>query len=605
MIIEDEMIAVETVDLTSFGIILPHDRVGMVIAQPYLSLTASEPYRCKSEAKASQLSVLNETLAVACSAPHGAEKTHFTVFPEYSIPGLEGVALIDDALRDKKWQCGTIVIGGTDALSKADFTTLANDSESHLDNNHNGLEHIADAEWINCCIIWIKTDTCTVKRWLQPKLFPAWEELDVADQGMFQGKSVFTFKGLFSDSTQYHFSSLICFDWVAKFNDKRPWACVLDMLQSQITPNELSLSWFFVIQYNPKPSHDSFLTEVSGFFNQNIAPHVRRDRTCLVFANCAGGIGPGRATKFGGTSLIFSPQAQFAKPSCHMTFSNGGHKFRSSTLLSPFRDVFFREQGACIHSFVQVNPGSLNLGPTGRMLPVENPFVFPLNKTADPRTPKSEVPASIKWLNDELDTLPSLSQFFDVPLKGQADNTHKQSVLELRKISPKFATTAVNLATAPNRLVTDKNEKTADEWSEPESQAVEHLVFSLDIIGIGFTTPIVGTDCAHATAIMNGQSVDIIAIRGKTHEDCINHSNTVPPPLRRQVLLISRDYFNTKFSKRCGSFLEQDTNPLGQAHKITDPRGGMLHISYSALLNIFMNSEDSTILKGKINDELS
>jgi len=33
-------------------------------------------------------------MAVARQTPHEAEKTHFTVFPEYSIPGLDGIALI-------------------------------------------------------------------------------------------------------------------------------------------------------------------------------------------------------------------------------------------------------------------------------------------------------------------------------------------------------------------------------------------------------------------------------------------------------------------------------------------------------------------------------
>ena len=40
------LINVETVDLSARNFQLPADRVGMVIAQPFLSLTDVEPYRC-------------------------------------------------------------------------------------------------------------------------------------------------------------------------------------------------------------------------------------------------------------------------------------------------------------------------------------------------------------------------------------------------------------------------------------------------------------------------------------------------------------------------------------------------------------------------------
>ena len=89
------MIHISRVDLTERGILLPHDRVGMVIAQPHLILTQQEPYRTPPASKPELLANLTATLAVSRAAPHHAEKTHFTIFPEYSIPGLDGVDLID------------------------------------------------------------------------------------------------------------------------------------------------------------------------------------------------------------------------------------------------------------------------------------------------------------------------------------------------------------------------------------------------------------------------------------------------------------------------------------------------------------------------------
>ena len=62
------MVNIETIDLTSRNVVLPSDRVGIVVAQPHLELTASEPFRCTYESKPAQLQVLKETLRVAREA---------------------------------------------------------------------------------------------------------------------------------------------------------------------------------------------------------------------------------------------------------------------------------------------------------------------------------------------------------------------------------------------------------------------------------------------------------------------------------------------------------------------------------------------------------
>lgn len=243
------MIHISRVDLTEREILLPHDRVGMVIVQPYLTLTEQEPFRTVAASKAELMANLTATMAVARAAPHQAEKTHFTIFPEYSIPGLDGIALIDAALADPQWPSGTIVIGGVEALSKPDFVILAGRDGTHLDTEYNGLEQIDDAEWINCAIVWTKAGDGTVERWLQPKLWPAWDEQDITYQNMYRGKSIFSFKGNLSNGLKYRFSSLICFDWIASIETRRAWRWALDDLEVQATEAEalLALSWMFVI----------------------------------------------------------------------------------------------------------------------------------------------------------------------------------------------------------------------------------------------------------------------------------------------------------------------------------------------------------------------
>ncbi len=172
------MISVETVDLAGRNVQLPADRVGMVIAQPFLSLTDVEPYRCTAASTPGQLSAVTRTLDISRAAHHGAEKTHFTVFPEYSIPGLAGVALVQAALEAPNWPAGTIVIGGVDALSKQDFSTLAAAPRTQLA-VANDPGRINANEWVNSGITWVKGADGTVERWLQPKLYPAWLEQNV------------------------------------------------------------------------------------------------------------------------------------------------------------------------------------------------------------------------------------------------------------------------------------------------------------------------------------------------------------------------------------------------------------------------------------------
>ena len=248
------VINVETVDLGQRNVRLPADRVGMVIAQPFLSLTNVEPYRCTVASTPAQLSALTRTLDISREAQHGAGKTHFTIFPEYSIPGLPGIALVQAAVEAPNWPAGTIIIGGVDALSKQDFSDLAGPARTYLDAVGNDLGRIKANEWINCGITWVKSADGVVERWLQPKLSPAWPEQDVPYQGMFHGNSVFAFKGPLDNGTQYRFCSLVCFDWIATIDGRKAWRSVVESLGNQATQiqAEFSLSWFFVIQLWPR-----------------------------------------------------------------------------------------------------------------------------------------------------------------------------------------------------------------------------------------------------------------------------------------------------------------------------------------------------------------
>jgi hypothetical protein len=598
------MVHIETIDLSLRGVVLPSDRVGMVVAQPYIpdsSLSRAEPYQFTSQAKAPQLAVLAETLAVARLARHGATKTHFTVFPEYTIPGLEGIALLETAIRRDDWPSGTIVIGGTDALSRPDYVQLLRDQATQVDDTRNGGNLVQANQWVNCAITWVKGADGTLARWIQPKLHPAWAEMNVPYQHMFCGGSVYMFKGRLDNGTPYRFGTLVCFDWIATVGTQTPTEWILADLQRQAADNQLPLSWLFIIQRNPRPSHDAFLIRVRDFFNQTQFPSALRERACLVFANTAGSASPGRTVEFGASSAVLSPQSLFYNPNCAPTFSRGGPRFRDgSNLLHDYKDVFFRERGACIHSFAQINPGSLIAGAAGRTFAVENAHVFSITGVLEPRAPATAVPASVKWLNDELDGIQSLSSNYGTaPLALQVDVTHQQNIAALREISPQSTTQAIRLAAQESG--TDE----ADKWDATESEALIHLVYTLDILGVGFPHPTVGAVPAHAIALINNNSVDIVAVSGVSHEVCIEHSKRFLTNPQRQVLLVSRDQDNTRWQKRFGNFLNPVVPQIGQERNITDPASGSLHLGYQNLLEIFRGSATSAAIEGGISAQLA
>ena len=249
------MVEVQFVDLSAYGIRPPEDRVRMVIAQPHLpkaAFTRSEPLSLTEHARTRQLDIVARTLDIAFSSPD-APPTHFTILPEYCIPGLEGVALIEDRLRANSWTNGTVVIGGLDGVSKDDYGQLLNADHTHHDRGRNGVERVAPDQWVNCSITWVKSQDGQVVRWVQPKLWPAWPEARGENQRMFKGESIYLFRGHRTHGEAFIFGTLVCFDWIAP-TAPRPYERILAATHSEANEAQLPLTWLFVLQHNDSPS---------------------------------------------------------------------------------------------------------------------------------------------------------------------------------------------------------------------------------------------------------------------------------------------------------------------------------------------------------------
>jgi hypothetical protein len=596
------VIRVETIDLSERGIELPHDGVGVVLSQPQIDLTEMEPYRWKAEGRARQLDALRATLAVARGNHHGAARTHFTVFPEYSIPGLEGITLISQALASADWPAQTIVIGGTDALTKTEYAQLAATQNVHVTSPESDVERVKESEWLNCEITWAKRADNIVEAWVQPKMFPAWPEADAKHQSMFRGRSAYIFKGRFDNGTDYRFASLICFDWIARENHSAIWRWIVDDMQLEAAriQAELSLTWLFVIQHNDKPSHQDFLNEVNSFFDQNTCPRVRRDRTCLVFANSAGKGTPGKSSKFGASSLIYPRQTLFLDPECGISYCKGGMRHRESSLISAQHDAYLREKGACIHSLFLVNPNVVVVGGGGKTLALHRVFVHPIHPLVDPRAPSAEVSAATKWFNDELDEITSIGQRYpDASSAAPANEVQIEIVQFLRGLKSASVQNAVLLATQR------EPETIADKWDFHQREALQHVCHSLQIARVASEKPFSNSNYAHACVTLGDQTIDLIAVAGATHEKCLDHARTWARRNTRQVLVVTRDLDNTAWSHRLRSFLSTENTKLGGERNFTDPDNGVLHIGFSQLLDHFRNAHSVAALKDAISAELT
>jgi hypothetical protein len=594
------MVNIHNVDLEDLGITLASDRIGIVIGQLFVDVSAAEPYKCKPELVAAQLDAISATLDISKARHHQAANTHFTIFPEYGLPGQAAIEAIDAALSDPTWLPGSVVIGGVDGLTKAEFTSLSSGVSTHLC-PQNDVTTITDGEWINCAVIWIKRPDGSVERWIQPKLSPAWPEQQFDDAAMFRGKSVWVFRGKLDDGTYFRFCTLICFDWIGPATGDKNWRNIFQKLENELNAKgaeEISISWFFVIQRNAKPSHSTFLTEVQHFYNQTVVRKVKRGRTCLIFANTGFRKTPGKSDTYGGTSLIFSKETLFREGTCQATFSRGGERYRGSDLLNAYYDNFFREAGACIHSFALVNPAVLQAGAAGSQLAIERAFAFPLYGVQDPRLPGNIVPGSVKWLNDELDDIETLaSKYPQAPLCQVVEAKHPTIVTGLRVQSADTITRAIHLATAGP----DNTKRTADDWGAPEQQALSHVVDTLNIFATAGNVTHQSDERGHAVALVGAAPVDIVAIHGRDHGECLAASaRRIVSGMQRSILVVTRDRDNTPLDPRERSILRTNAPKSPSEAKITDPQSKMFQIGYADLLAMYRQSDTPVSLKAKL-----
>jgi hypothetical protein len=579
-------------------ITFPTTELSVVLMQPRVKFEQPprEPFHWERSAVQGQLGAIRKTINIATS---NQNDPHFVVFPEYSIPGMDGVNLVDNFVCSEACPENTIIIGGVDGLTSNQYQQLISmyDVDVHEENAPSKVE---TTQWVNCSFTWAKEEGGEIKRWVQPKIRPSLPELETPASEMFCGKSVNVFRAKYNNDYPCRFLSLLCYDWIAQLQNGRAVEIVLTELNNRWVGSPSPLHWVFLLQNNEKPNYPEFLNTTKRFLT-DIEPweSVGRDRAAVVLAANAFSEKPcsGKGGKGAFSGIVFAPTAPFVTNACKPTFCMQPQKLRQSEILKSCKDIIFREMGACIHKCTIRVPQFVVPSVADRTPPVTTAEVFGLdeNRSDDPRLPDAPVPASIKWVNDELDQVDSIakSDLHHSALKSPVQNSYDSLVQEVRVLSAGEIEKKIRLSSALEetdwKAFISGFHSDVDEWEHGERNGLIHILSTLSILGI-----------CHSVKVTNGwlhakiQTPDIIlyivAVIGATHEKCRQHfDRAVNVPSIDPVIFVTQNMGNSRPSPQ-------------ECRKITDPEDdhAIRWIDYSTMLQECIDADSVERLNEKL-----
>ena len=412
------------------GVTLPSTSIRMLLVQPFLEFETpiQEPFPLSQACEQRLLDAIDAVFERTVS-----HQPHVILFPEFTLPGVPGVQRVIDRLAAPEVDAPTIVIGGVSGLSSDQYGLLCQLPEIESVDAANAPQRVQRTDWVNTSITLVKDDNGAVRLWAQPKLSASWPEANYNHQAMFEGGAVRIFRVRFDNDVPCRFLSLLCFDLVGqKAGQPVPEALLQEYEKvCRATGAPQDLQWVFVLQHNPEPNHATFLTATYRLLTQPVYPFVRRRDVAVVMTSTASSRQPMRRGSHGFSSLVFGPQAPFDRDGCRPTFATQASRLRQSHVLGTCKDVVFREMGECLHVADVRVPTFVVADPTDRTAPLERAQVLPLlGDVVDPRIPGEQVPAVVKWANDELDDVPDfLAQYFDgMPIENGLRAAYRQIV---------------------------------------------------------------------------------------------------------------------------------------------------------------------------------
>jgi hypothetical protein len=579
-------------------ITFPSSHLRFVLMQPFVrfSMPLREPYHWDEAAANDQRTAVQRTLDLAVE---NGNVPHFTLFPEYAIPGLAGVQVINEIVRSAAWPKSTVVIGGVDGLTCADYRALVEMNDVSVDEANAHAQVLAN-QWVNCCVTWTKEEDGHVRLWLQPKIRPASPELRTAHSDMFCGSAVNVFKARYDrDNYPCRFVAFICFDWIAQLDGECVPARVLRMLNETWIGTPSPLHWAFVLQQNARPNHFEFLNSTNAFLTATTWASVERNYAVVVQAANAASDRPCRTGGGAFSSFVFSPTAPFVKDACKQTFCMTPQRLRGSDALSRCTDVLLREMGPCIHVCNVRVPKFVTGTVADRVYPVTSAQVHALHEGAptDPRLPGGSVPASVKWVNDQIDLTVCVAEadLDGAPLREPMQESHKMVSSAVRGLSAAEIERRIGLAMAVSEedwaAYMTSPFCDVDQWDSAEGDALEHVLASLAILATCHTADAAASSL-HARLTAPGVILQVAAVIGTTHENCRQHYDRaarvsgIDP-----VILITRDSGNNRPAERERVKIFDSTR---------DP--GLRMIDYRTMIQACIDANSVEELRGKLHD---
>jgi hypothetical protein len=556
------------VELIPIDVRVPSDWVRVVAHQPFIRLKdpAREPFQWSDDAVDAQLAAIQRTLDVAQESAH----TRFVLFPEYSVPGVEGAVTIDGRIKSEDWPHESVVIAGLDGIDKGGYGSLCNRLNAVV-SNENAPDIVPNNQWVNCSLTWAKQTDGKVRVWAQPKIRPSWAEANVPCRDMFCGGTLYVFECTYA-ATDYpcRFVTLVCFDWVAEVSGRTVCDDLLEQLNTRWKGTPSPLHWAFVIQHNEKPNHTAFLNQTSRFLTDvHQYPFVERRQAVVIHANTAASARPSRRGPRAFSACVFSPSAQLDCSGCRPTACMDPRALRGSDTLARCKDVVFREMGECIHAFSVRVPQFVGGSAADRTLPLEDAVVHGVIKVADPRLQGIAVPADSKWLNDSLDSvaLVSTGALEGLPLEALAAGVEPAVIAGLRTAVGRTPSELMEWADCSMSRDRDAGNEdrsgNADLWGESEAGTLEHVVHALTSLGIAYELDVVNSTL-HGRIGGDAGRIEVVAIRADSYEECRAHyDRAVPKAVNDPVLVVARDRDNLVPMARELQRIDEDSGPDG------------------------------------------
>lgn len=576
---------------------IPSNEVRIVTMQPFIRShsTTEEPLRWSEDSVGGQLTAIRRTLDIAQGSIGGCS-ANFTLFPEYAIPGDDGVSAINDRICAATWPNESIIIAGVHGISKDEYRNLCDLLAAHVSPN-NSPDSVADDKWVNCCVIWVKDQEGRIQTWVQPKVRPAWSEMNVPCNDMFCGTTLYVFECWYEPSGYpCRFTTLICYDWVASVAGTTVCQDLLAKLNQLWVHSHPDLDWVFVVQCNPKPNHPSFLNSTHQFLTDRTTyAFVQRDNATVIHANTAVSPHPTRTGQGGFSACVFSPSAQLDCSGCRPTICMQPSSLRESNILQRCKDVVFREMGECIHAFTVRVPRFVTPDTTDRTCPLPLAHVYATGESTDPRLSGAPVPAAVKWVSDALDGIEPMSAttLSGCPLKVKAEVIEPTIITAMRTIDGHAASDSVNWAACSfshgNESRNEGRRLNADLWGTNEVDALKHVLHSLTSLGLAYNLEF-ESSVLHGAVQDDEGVVQVVAIRGDTHQDCrLHYDKHIPHHGTDPVLVIAHDHDNLIPTREEYSKFYETTGD-----------SGLVFLDYQTLINKCRSAADSNMLKGQL-----